>query len=49
MPRGGGAGAGVPLPRAECGLSAIAKEIAGTPWNGFTFFGLGKERVDGQG
>lgn len=29
-------------------LSAIAKEIAGTPWNGFTFFGLGKERVDGQ-
>ena len=28
-------------------LSAIAKEIAGTPWNGFTFFGLGKERVDG--
>lgn len=30
-------------------LSAIAKEIAGTPWNGFTFFGLGKERVDGQG
>ena len=30
-------------------LSAIANEIAGTPWNGFTFFGLGKERVDGQG
>lgn len=29
-------------------LSAIAKEIAGTPWNGFTFFGLGKERVDGE-
>lgn len=29
-------------------LSAIAKEIAGTPWNGFTFFGLGKERIDGQ-
>lgn len=29
-------------------LSAIAKEIAGTPWNGFTFFGLRKERVDGQ-
>lgn len=29
-------------------LSAIAKEIAGTPWNGFTFFGLGKERADGQ-
>lgn len=29
-------------------LSAIAKEIAGTPWNGFTFFGLGKERIDGE-
>lgn len=29
-------------------LSAIAKEIAGTPWNGFTFFGLRKERVDGE-
>jgi hypothetical protein len=23
-------------------LSAIAKEITGTPWNGFTFFGLAK-------
>lgn len=29
-------------------LSAIAREIAGAPWNGFTFFGLGKERLDGQ-
>ncbi len=26
-------------------LSAIAKEITGTKWNGFAFFGLGKERV----
>lgn len=29
-------------------LSAIAKEIAGTPWNGFTFFGLKKGAGDGQ-
>jgi len=29
-------------------LSAIAKEIAGTPWNGFAFFGLKKGAGDGQ-
>jgi hypothetical protein len=26
-------------------LSAIAREITGTSWNGFTFFGLAKERA----
>lgn len=29
-------------------LSAIAKEISGTSWNGFAFFGLKKELIDGQ-
>ncbi len=29
-------------------LSAIAKEITGTKWNGFLFFGLGKERRGGR-
>ncbi len=28
-------------------LSAIAKEITGTKWNGFTFFGMAKGRVRG--
>ena len=29
-------------------LSAIAKEITGTKWNGFAFFGLGKEDTRGR-
>ena len=29
-------------------LSAIAREITGTAWNGFAFFGLGKEPVNGE-
>ena len=29
-------------------LSAIAKEITGTKWNGMVFFGLGKARADGR-
>jgi hypothetical protein len=30
-------------------LSAIAREITGTAWNGFLFFGLLREKIDGQG
>lgn len=29
-------------------LSAIAAEVTGTKWNGFVFFGLGKEGVHGR-
>jgi len=29
-------------------LSAIAREISGTPWNGFTFFGLSKGTGHGK-
>jgi Protein of unknown function (DUF2924) len=29
-------------------LSAIAKEITGTKWNGFLFFGLAKESKRGS-
>jgi hypothetical protein len=29
-------------------LSAVAKEITGTKWNGFSFFGLAKEGVGGR-
>lgn len=29
-------------------LSTIAKEITGTSWNGFAFFGLGKEKRHGE-
>ena len=29
-------------------LSAIAKEITGTKWNGFLFFGLAKESRRGR-
>lgn len=29
-------------------LSAVAKEITGTQWNGFAFFGLAKEGVGGR-
>jgi hypothetical protein len=38
----------------ECGgqrfssLTAIAKEITGTKWNGFAFFGLAKGAVRGN-
>lgn len=28
-------------------LSAVAKDITGTKWNGFLFFGLSKERKRG--
>ncbi|WP_243295914.1 DUF2924 domain-containing protein [Geothrix mesophila] len=34
--------------RTYTSLSSIAKEITGTPWNGFTFFGLKKEQVHGE-
>ncbi|WP_243288756.1 DUF2924 domain-containing protein [Geothrix terrae] len=34
--------------RTYTSLSSIAKEITGTPWNGFGFFGLKKEKSDGQ-
>lgn len=33
--------------RTYTSLSTIAKEITGTSWNGFTFFGLGKEKARG--
>jgi hypothetical protein len=29
-------------------LSNIARDITGTRWNGFLFFGLGKERSGGR-
>ena len=29
-------------------LSAIAQEITGTKWNGFLFFGLTKEKINGR-
>ncbi len=29
-------------------LSAIAKDITGTKWNGFVFFGLAKESKRGR-
>jgi hypothetical protein len=29
-------------------LSAIARDITGTRWNGFLFFGLGEERSRGR-
>lgn len=34
--------------RTYTSLSAIAKEISGTPWNGFAFFGLKQGKSDGQ-
>ena len=34
--------------RTYTSLSSIAKEITGTPWNGFTFFGLKKEQPHGE-